>query len=138
MGRNDAVKKIIIIIAAVLLVGGGVAYFMFLKPAPEPETSYYSPGESFVTNIKDSTRLLKATVSLEILSTETEEVAEELAENNDVIRDIIVFTLRGKTEDELRSMGIEEDLRKELQKNISEKMEIDYLQKVYFNDFVIQ
>jgi flagellar basal body-associated protein FliL len=131
-------KKIIIIIAAALVVAGGVAYFVFLKPAPEPEVSFYSPGETFVTNIKDSVRLLKTSVVLEISTTETEKVTEYLTENNQVIRDIIVFTLREKTEDELRSMGVEEGLREELKKSISEKMNIDYIQKVYFNDFVIQ
>ena len=131
-------KKIIIIIAAALVIAGGVAYFVFLKPAPEPEVSFYSPVETFVTNIKDSVRLLKTSVVLEISTTETEKVTEYLTENNQVIRDIIVFTLREKTEDELRSMGVEEGLREELKKNISEKMNIDYIQKVYFNDFVIQ
>jgi flagellar FliL protein len=131
-------KKVIIIIVAVLLVAGGAVYFLFLKPAPEPELSYYSPGESFVTNIKDSVRLLKTSVVLEISSTDTEEVLEYLKENNHVIRDIVLFTLREKTEEELRSMGIDEGLRKELQENISKKMGIDYLQRVYFNDFVIQ
>jgi len=131
-------KKIIIIIVAVLLVAGGVAYFLFLKPAPPPETSFYSPGDNFVTNIKDSVRLLKCSVVLEISTTDTEKVTDYLTENNHVIRDIIVFTLREKTEDELRSLGVEEGLREEIKKNISEKMGIDYLQKVYFNDFVIQ
>jgi len=131
-------KKVIIIIVAVLVVAGVAVYFLFLKPAPEPELSYYSPGESFVTNIKDSVRLLKTSVVLEVSTTDTEEVQEYLRENNHVIRDIIVFTLRGKTEEELRSMGIDEGLREELRKNISKKMGIDYLQKVYFNDFVIQ
>ena len=131
-------KKIIIIIIAVLVVAAGVVYFLFLKPAPEPETSFYSTGENFVTNIKDSLRLLKTSVVLEISTTDTETVTEYLTENNHVLRDIIVFALREKTEDELRSLGIEEQLREEIRKSISEKMGIDYLQKVYFNDFVIQ
>ena len=131
-------KKIIIIIVAALLMAGGAVYFLFLKPAPEPEISYYSTGDSFVTNVKDSLRFLKTTVVLEISATDTEKVQEYLKENNHVIRDIIVFTLRQKTEEELRSIGIEEQLREELRQNISKKMGIDYLQKVYFNDFVIQ
>ena len=131
-------KKIIIIIIAVLLVAAGTVYFLFLKPAPEPETSFYSPGESFVTNIKDSLRLLKTSVVLEVSTTELEEVTEYLKQNNHVLRDIIVFTLREKSEDELRSMEVQDGLREEIRKNISEKMGIDYLQKVYFNDFVIQ
>lgn len=131
-------KKTIIIIIAVLLVAAGAVYFLFLTPAPEPETSFYSPGESFVTNIKDSLRLLKTSVVLEVSTTDIEEVTEYLKQNNHVLRDIIVFTLREKSEDELRSMEVQDGLREEIRKNISEKMGIDYLQKVYFNDFVIQ
>ena len=131
-------KKTIIIIVAVLPVAGGAVYFLFLKPAPEPEISYYSPGDSFVTNVKDSLRFLKTTVVLEISTTDTEKAQEYLKENNHVIRDVIVFTLRQKNEEELRSIGIEEQLREELRQNISKKMGIDFLQKVYFNDFVIQ
>ena len=131
-------KKIIIIIVAALLVVGGAVYFLFLQPPPEPETSFYSTGESFVTNIKDSLRLLKTSVVLEISTTETEDVKTYLTENNHVLRDIIVFTLREKTEDELRSMDVQDGLREEIKANISDKMGIDYLQKVYFNDFVIQ
>ncbi len=131
-------KKIIIIIVAVLVVVAGVTYFLFLKPAPEPEISFYATGENFVTNIKDSLRLLKTSVVLEISTTETETVKEFLTANNHVLRDIIIDTLRGKTEDELRSMDIQENLRVEIKNSISEKLGIDYLQKVYFNDFVIQ
>ncbi len=131
-------KKIIIIIVAVLLVVGGAVYFLFLQPPPQPEISFYSTGESFVTNIKDSLRLLKTSVVLEISTTETEDIKTYLTENNHVLRDIIVFTLREKTEDELRSMDVQDGLREEIRTNISDKMGIDYLQKVYFNDFVIQ
>jgi flagellar basal body-associated protein FliL len=131
-------KKIIIIIVAAVLVVGGAVYFLFLQPPPEPGTSFYSTGESFVTNIKDSLRLLKTSVVLEISTTETEDVKTYLTENNHVLRDIIVFTLREKTEDELRSMDVQDGLREEIKANISDKMGIDYLQKVYFNDFVIQ
>lgn len=131
-------KKILIIIGVVLVVAGAAAYFLFLAPPPEPETMYYVPGDYFVTNISDSTRLLKSTIVIEISTTDTKGVNEYLTENNHIIRDIIVFTLRSKPEAELRSNGIEDTLRTEIVENLKEKMGLDYITTIYFNDYVIQ
>ena len=131
-------KKILIIIGVVVVVAGAAVYFLFLAPPPEPETMYYVPGDYFVTNIADSTRLLKATIVLEISTTEPDKVTDYLTENNHIIRDIIVFTLRSKTEAELRSNGIEETLRTEIVSNLKSKMGLDYITTIYFNDYVIQ
>ena len=111
-------------------------FFLFMnKPAEAAVISYYSPGDYFVTNIKDSTRLLKATIVLE-LSTDKQE--EFLTENNHIIRDIVLFTLRERTEDELRSDGIEQELREDIVSRLGEELGIDCLTTIYFNDFVIQ
>lgn len=131
-------KKILIIIIAVVVVAGAAVYFLFLSPPPEPKTIYYVPGEYFVTNIADSTRLLKATIVLEISTTDPDGVTEYLTENNHIIRDNIVFTLRSKTEAELRSDGIEESLRSEIVDNLKSNMGLDYIVTIYFNDYVIQ
>lgn len=130
-------KKVIIIIAAVVLVGAGVAsYFLFFaNKEPEPVEVFYVPGDYFVTNIKDSKYLLKSTIVLEL---NQEEKEEYLTEYNHVIRDIIVFTLREKTEEELRSSGIQDVLRTEIVEKLQEEMGIDYIVYVYFNDYVIQ
>lgn len=132
-------KKIIIIVLIILIVGGAVYWFL-LKPPAEPVTSYHVPGDFFVTNVKDSTRLLKTTIVIELLIQKSEEtkIKEFLTENNHVIRDTIVFTLREKTEDELRAIEVDDALRKEIVKRLSERMELDYIQTIYFNDYVIQ
>lgn len=131
-------KKIIIIAAAALLVVAAAVYFLFLQPPPKPETSYYTPGDFFVTNIKESTRLLKVTIVLEVSSTKTKEVTDYMTENNHVIRDIILATLRNKTEDELRDTTSQDILRTEIVDNLNKQLKIDYLTTLYFNDFVIQ
>ncbi len=131
-------KKILIIVGGVLVVAGAAVYFLFLAPPPEPETMFYVPGDYFVTNIADSTRLLKATIVLEISTTQKDEVTKYLTENNHILRDVIVFTLRSKTEEELRSQGIEDQLRTEIVRNLKEKMGLDYITTIYFNDYVIQ
>lgn len=131
-------KKIIIIIAVALVVAGAAVYLLFLMPPPAPETFYYVPGDYFVTNIADSTRLLKTTIVLEISAPKPDEVTAYLTENNHILRDVIVFTLRSKTEDELRSNDIEKTLRLEIVDNLESKMGLDYIETIYFNDYVIQ
>ena len=130
-------KKIIIIIIAVVVVAAGVgSYFLFFNNRePEPVSEFYVPGDFFVTNIKDSKYLLKTTIVLEL---NKEGMEPYLTEYNHVIRDIIVFTLREKTEEELRSSGIQETLRKEIVDKLNSEMEIDYIVDVYFNDYVLQ
>lgn len=131
-------KLLIIIIAAVVVVGGGVAAFLLLSGPPKekpPVRAYYVPGDFFVTNIKDSRYLLKTTIVLELSK---EGMDEYLTDNNHIIRDVIVFTLREKTEEELRTSGIQDEIRREIVDRLSKEMEIDYLTTIYFNDFVIQ
>ena len=135
-------KKVITIIVLVLVAAGAVIYFA-VKPPPEPRICYYAPGDHFVTNIKDSARLLKTTVVLELSTPDPDGSKEYFAEHNHILRDVTVFTLRSKTEEELRSDGIQELLRVEIVKNIKSSLqldqkELDYIQTIYFNDYVIQ
>ncbi len=132
-------KKTIIVIAVLLVAAAGVYFFMLDKPLPEKTYSTYSPGDYFVTNIKDSKALIKTTIVLELHAYEEdiESITQYLTENNHILRDIIVFTLRSKTEEELRSENIDLTLREEIVNSISEKMEINYISAVYFNDYVV-
>lgn len=134
-------KKLIIIIAAVLVVVIAVClyFFVFAKP-PEKINSYFEPGDYFVTNIKDSPSLIKTTIVLEITVYESdlEDTTEYLKQNNHIIRDIIVFILRSKTEEELRSQDIADALRTQIVQRINEQMGIDYISTIYFNDYVVQ
>lgn len=136
---TDMKKKLIIIIVIILVVGAAGAYFFLNDKPAEKVYSFYEPGDYFVTNIKDSKALIKTTIVLELHADEKEleGINEFLKENNHILRDIIVFTLRSKTEEELRAQNIDETLRTEIVKSISEKMEIDYISAVYFNDYVI-
>lgn len=133
-------KKMLIIVIIVLVAGGAAAFLLFgPKPPEEPKKSFYVPGEFFVTNIKDSKSLLKTTIVLEYNSTkDAEKKASFLEEHNTIIRNEIVFTLREKTEEELRSTDIQDKLRKEIVKKINDKLGIEYIQSIYFNDYVLQ
>ncbi|MGI5907492.1 MAG: flagellar basal body-associated FliL family protein [Christensenellales bacterium] len=134
-------KLVKIIITVVLVLVAGVAAYIFLlnpqQPAEAQEKQMYSyePGDYFVTNIKDSTRLLKTTI---VLAVDDPNKTEYMDEHKQIIRDIIISTLREKTEDELRSMDIQDKLRVEIVNNIRAKLDMNYLVTLYFNDLVLQ
>ncbi len=129
-------KKVIIIVVIALVAVGAAAYFLFLSGPGEPKDGFYTPGDYFVT--KNSERLVKVTLVLGISTPDLVKAQKQLTEVNHVIRDIIVFSLREKTEDELRADSIKETLNKELVKKLNEGLGIDYITTIYFNDFVIQ
>ena len=78
---------------------------------------------------------MKVTVVLEL---NTDKQIEFLDENLYMIRDTIIFSLREYTEDELRSTDIQNTINAELVTKLSNQLGVDYIQKVYFTDFVIQ
>ena len=135
-------KKVLIFI--VLIVVGGVAAFLLLGAKKTTETvklpTYftYQPGDYFITNVKDSKALLKTTIVLELEEKDREKQDTFLADNEQIIREVIVFALSDKTEEQLRSSGIHEELRAELIRKISEKLGMDYLHTIYFSDYVLQ
>ncbi len=128
-------KKKIIIIVVLILGAAAAGVWYFTKPPEAPKTIFYSPGDSFVTNIKDSKSMLKTTI---VLALNQEGMEEHLKENNDVIRDVIVFTLRKKTEEELRSPNIENELREEIVTNLKKTLDAKYITSIYFNEYIVQ
>ena len=131
-------KKILpIIIVIVVVAAGGAAlyFFMFSGDSEKPEVRVeYSPGEFFTTNVAGSTRLFKVGI---ILIVNDKGLEEMLTAENARIRDTIIFTLRGLTEEEIRAPGWQEELREQLLEVLNEKLGIDNFVEVLFNDFVI-
>lgn len=134
-------KKKIIIIVAVLLIVAGAGIFIFLQPSAEEKVfkSYYETGDYFITNVKDSEKLLKTTIVLEVdKAGEDEEFYTFLKENNNIIRNNIISILRGKNEQELRAEDSLQKLAAEISASINETLGIDNVKTIYFNEYVLQ
>ena len=95
----------------------------------------YDPGDYFVTNITDSKSLLKSDLTIEMTG---KSQYKELTDNTFKVRDIIISVLRTKTYDELKSTDIQDVLKVEISDKLKESLEIDTIQNIYFNEFVIQ
>lgn len=126
----------IIIIAVVLIIAAVVVYMMFFNGAEKPIVySYYSPGDSFVTNVDGSYRLFKTAV---VLQMDTDKLADDLKEKNSLIRDTIIFILRELKEEDINSLGWQDTLRVRLTAALNERLEITNVASVLFSDYVMQ
>ncbi len=124
-----------------LLVAAGVAsYFLFFSKGEAAEITYfsYTLEDYFLTNVKDSTSLLKTSIAFEIEERDKEQQQAFLAENESAVRDTVLFLLRDKTYDELRSLKIQETLSNEIVQGLEQRLGIDYIEGVYFNEYVVQ
>lgn len=134
-------KLLIIIIAAVVVIGGGVFFLITALGGEKSEKpivyGYYSPGDVFVINVKESRSLLKTGIVL-ILNTEDAKLQEEMKVKNAQIRDTIIFLLRDLSEDDIISADKKENLRQDLIEQLNSLLEIDNIVGVAFNDFVTQ
>lgn len=133
-------KKVMIIILVLVLAAAGVLYFTVFKGEDEepvrPEDNYYSyvPGDYFITNVKDSSRLLKVTIVLQLDSNKLE---EKLKKEQYIIRDNILFYLRSLREEDILSEDIEDNLRANLKPILNEALGFESIVNIYFNDFVM-
>ncbi len=138
-------KKLLVPIIAVVLVAGGVfAYFTFFKKTEKAEKKAiyftYKIEDSFLTNVKSSQSLFKTSISFEVEEKEKEKEKQVafLEENLSVIRDTVLFLFREKTYEELRSSNIREVLSLEIVHALGQKLNVDYIKSVYFNEYVVQ
>ncbi len=136
-------KKLIIILVVVIAalgVGGYFVYDNFLKPkdpnAVVREKLYnYSPGDYFVVNVKDSTRLTKTSLTIALKG---KDITAELTEQNPLIRDTIVKVLRNYTEEEYSQPDIVDTVAEEIVKALNAALYIEDVADVYISDFVMQ
>ena len=130
-------KKIIIVIAAAMIVTVGAILYIFVLGG-DKETPYvyteYSPGEYFVTNIKGTSRLLKATV---VLVLNTDKLDEKMKASNSIIRETILFILRDQDEDTLRASELD-GVKSIITDALNEKLEIDNVTGIIFSDYTVQ
>lgn len=124
----------------VVVIAGGAYYFLVIKKqqksTAQQETYYtFELKDSFVTNVKDSQKLFKATIFLVL---DKGKMDTELTKKMPLIRDTILFQLRDLTEDDIGSDTIQGTLRKSIPAALNKALGITNVKSVYFSDFVMQ
>jgi flagellar basal body-associated protein FliL len=136
-------KVLAVVLVVVVAVAGYFIYDLkFKDQGGEGQQSvniediyYYSTGDYFVTNIKDSKSLSKVSVSLALTGKDQTEL---LTTNNALIRSIIVDVMRSHTEDELRAVDATTVLSAEMLAKLKAALNTEDIVNVYISDFVIQ
>ncbi len=95
----------------------------------------YSPGSSFVTNLKGNKRFLKVSLMIE---TDNKDYIDVLSKNNHKIRDVIIWVLRGKSEDEAAVQDFQDVLKSDIKKAIETEINKDGITGISFSELVIQ
>ena len=129
-------RKIMVPIIIVVVLGLAAALYFLVFSGERPVVyTEYSPGDYFVTNVKDSNRLLKTGV---ILVLDDEKFAAGIDVNKALIRDTIIFILRDQDEATLRKSGSDEGIRKAIIAKLNTVLATEHVYDVYFTDYVMQ
>jgi flagellar FliL protein len=117
----------------------GIAFYMvaYKKTDATPKevkTYTYSMGELYA-NVKDSRKILKVNMDIEILN---EKLNESLDNKRAKITNNVLELLRSKDETQLSGDKGQQSLRKEILKSIKQVIPSDEILDVYFVEFIIQ
>lgn len=129
-------SNIIIVVLVVMIIALSYMLINFDTFANNAAKKYhYDPGDSFITNVTNSSALIKSDIIIEV---NDENTYKFFSDNEFKVRDIIINILRKKTLEE----AIQEDCQDNLKIEIVEALKSNFLflniEDVYFNEFVIQ
>ena len=140
-------KKNIILIAVIILlllvIVSGIIIYMILNTPKEvkeepikidKDLMMVTIGDSFVNNVKDSKKICKLTMKVEI----NKDVAELITYRESEIRDKINSMIRSKTEADLEGKEGQEKLQKEIVTAIQNIINSKKVKNVYFDEFIVQ
>ncbi len=138
-------KMLLILIAVILLIAITLAIvFVVLSlntTKPKEETLkinkshvMFTFADSFVTNIKESKRILKSVIEVEVADRKTENL---LIAREAEIRNEIYLTLRSKKEEDFEGAEGQTNLQKEIMDIIKRILKTDKVLNVYFLEFII-
>lgn len=140
--RKNIILIVIIILLLLIIVSGIIIYMLLNTPkksGEEPikidkELMMVTIGDSFVNNVKDSKKICKLTMKVEIYK----DVAELITYRESEIRDKINAIIRSKTEADLSGSEGQGKLQKEIVACIQKIINSKKVKNVYFDEFIVQ
>ncbi|MFY9425313.1 MAG: flagellar basal body-associated FliL family protein [Caldicoprobacterales bacterium] len=136
--RRIAIIAIIILLVLAVGIGSAIIYILVspnLDKKNNDESYVYSTGESFLTNIKDGSHYVKADILIEVSNKKSLKILEQ---NNHKIRDQIIEILGNIDEEEIKNEDFKKNLRNTLKEDLQKLLNIDKIEGIYFNEFIIQ
>lgn len=140
---NKKMLLILIVVVLLIVIASGVVFFVVSTKALKPKEEtlkinknivMYSFDDSFVTNIKDSRKILKSVIEVEL---ENKKIEELLKAREPEIRNEINLILRSKNEQDFEGSEGQSRLQKEILESLRKIIKTDKVLNVYFNEFII-
>lgn len=139
--KKNFLLKIIIILLLIILIAVLIFFLSYRSNSNNQESikvdkniKIYSFEDPFISNIKDSNKILKVVIKLELTNPKIEDVINA---KNSLIRHEINLLLRGKTEDDLKGSEGQSMVQKEILDVIRKLLDTESVQNVYFDEFII-
>ena len=139
--KKNFLLKIIIILLLIILIAISIFFLSYRSNSNNQESikvdkniKIYSFQDPFISNIKDSNKILKVVIKLELTNPRIEDVINA---KNSLIRHEINLLLRGKTEDDLKGSEGQSMVQKEILDVIRKLLDTESVQNVYFDEFII-
>lgn len=136
-------KKIILIVVIVVVmlfaVVGSVLGIIFSKGngiiSKKQSEKLYLAMDELYCNIKESKRIVKARITVEVSNKKT---LKDIENKQFLIRDEINKIIRSKTEDKLKGKEGQVALQKEITDSLVKIFDDNNISNIYFDDFIIQ
>lgn len=141
--NNKNILLILTVIVLLLIIVLGVAFYMISSKTLSSEEKtirldknivMYSFDDSFISNVKDSRRILKIIVKIEI---ENNKIQKLIEAREPEIRNEINLILRSKTEQDLEGSEGQTKLQKQILDCIKGIIKTEKILNVYFDEFII-
>ena len=137
--RNFIIVLIILVIILILIIGVFVYMLSqgrsaFGNSAERDEVIGYNTGSEFITTLKNSRKVIKADIVIEV---QNKEDAKILTEYNYRVRDCILTILGNIAEEEIEQEGFKANLKAQIKDALQNLLEINSIKGIYFNEFVI-
>lgn len=128
-------KKVIITLVCAIILAGSTGLFVYYQTLP-PVPVYYNlktVREPITSNIADSEKHVIFVPYLKVIGKGHNRYLEK---NESAIRSAILFTIRGKTEDELAG-AVADALSVEILAELSKHIDVSFISEVSFSSFYI-
>ncbi len=141
MEKKNFLLKIIIILLLIILIAISIFFLSYRSNLNNQESikvdkniKIYSFQDPFISNIKDSNKILKVVIKLELTNPRIEDVINA---KNSEIRHEINLLLRGKTEEDLKGSEGQAMVQKEILDVVRKLLDTESVRNVYFDEFII-
>lgn len=139
--KKNFLLKIIIILLLIILIAVLIFFLSYRSNSNNQESikvdkniKIYSFQDPFISNIKDSNKILKVVIKLELTNPRIEDVINA---KNSEIRHEINLLLRGKTEEDLKGSEGQAMVQKEILDVVRKLLDTESVRNVYFDEFII-